>query len=143
MKDTHLLVRPDRDGEPARPAVAISILSLGGSSFRDQAGLVLRNAPACRQSAIKMLGSVPACFKIARSVPSGMSPEWWGIVVYRLVAGLNRIFVTAGGLAIKLEAARLQFSHYLPITESRELPSSGCDYHSSIAPLFRTGKTCE
>ncbi len=26
-------------------------------------------------------GDIPACFRIARSVPSGMSPEWFGMVV--------------------------------------------------------------
>lgn len=32
-------------------------------------------------------GSMPACLRMARSVPSGMSPGWLGMVVNRLVAG--------------------------------------------------------
>jgi hypothetical protein len=36
-------------------------------------------------------GSIPACFNMARNVPSGISPGWFGIVVYRLVDLLNQI----------------------------------------------------
>ena len=39
----------------------------------------------------KSAGSTPACLSIARSVPSGMSPGWFGTVVYRSVRGLNQI----------------------------------------------------
>jgi hypothetical protein len=33
------------------------------------------------QAERKSSGEMPACFKIALRVPSGMSPEWLGIVV--------------------------------------------------------------
>jgi hypothetical protein len=37
------------------------------------------------------LGAPPARARMARSVPSGMSPGWFGIVVYRFKFGLNQI----------------------------------------------------
>nr|VFJ78202.1 MAG: hypothetical protein BECKFW1821C_GA0114237_11718 [Candidatus Kentron sp. FW] len=36
-------------------------------------------------------GSIPDCFNIALSVPSGISPEWLGMVVYLSVSGLYQI----------------------------------------------------
>ena len=36
-------------------------------------------------------GSMPACFRIALSVPSGMSPGWFGMVVKRPEDGLRQI----------------------------------------------------
>jgi hypothetical protein len=39
----------------------------------------------------KVSTSIPACLRMARSVPSGMSPGWFGIVVYRFRLGLNQI----------------------------------------------------
>ena len=49
--------------------------------------------------------------------------------------------MTASGLAIKLEAARLQLTNYFPIAESREPTHSGCDYDGVIPPLTGTGET--
>jgi hypothetical protein len=37
----------------------------------------------------KLVGVYGPCFKIARSVPSGMSPGWLGTVVYSFAIGLN------------------------------------------------------
>jgi hypothetical protein len=39
----------------------------------------------------KVPGSTTACLRIARSVPSGMSPGWFGTVVYRFVLALYQI----------------------------------------------------
>jgi len=78
---------------------------------------------------------MPVCFKIARSVPSGISPEWFGIVVYRLVVELNQIFVTTGGLAIKLKAALLQLTDYFPIAKTREPTHLGSNYDGVIPSL--------
>ena len=36
-------------------------------------------------------GEMPACARMARKVPSGTSPGWFGRVVYRFVRGLNQI----------------------------------------------------
>ncbi len=44
-------------------------------------------------------------------------------------------FVTPGGLAIELEAARFQLTNYFPIAESREPTYSGCDCDRVIPPL--------
>jgi hypothetical protein len=49
--------------------------------------------------------------------------------------GIEPDFVTTGGLAIKLEAARLQLPNYFPLAESREPAHSGCDYDGVVAPL--------
>ena len=55
-------------------------------------------------------------------------------------SGVEPDFVTAGGLAIELEAARLQFTNYFPIAISREPAHSGCDYDGVIPPLACTRK---
>lgn len=39
----------------------------------------------------KPSSEIPACFRIARRVPSGMSPGWLGMVVYRFVCSLYQI----------------------------------------------------
>jgi hypothetical protein len=43
------------------------------------------------QALMKSSTDTPACFRMARSVPSGMSPGWFGTVVYRFVERLYQI----------------------------------------------------
>lgn len=50
--------------------------------------LILTTVFYCeRKSSAEMF----ACFNIALKVPSGISPEWLGIVVYKFVALLSQI----------------------------------------------------
>jgi hypothetical protein len=99
--------RRSRKREPAgrpRSGGATRIRRLSGSGdpreglSRSTAGwtIVVRPAvatliPNPGQARRKASGSTAACFRIARSVPSGMSPGWFGTVVYRFVLGLYQI----------------------------------------------------
>ena len=65
-------------------------------------------------------GSMPACFRIALSVPSGMSPGWFGMVVKR-PDGLRQISWEPG-LAVELEAGTLESANNLPVGKTREAP---------------------
>jgi len=70
-------------------------------------------------------GSTSACFKIARRVPSGMSPEWFGI---------------ASRLTVELEAKLLQSAHDFTISESGEPTHSSGHHDCEVLILRRWGQ---
>jgi hypothetical protein len=71
---------------------------------------------------------------MARSVPSGMSPGWLGTVVYRFEFGLNQISWLPAAWRSK-EAAGLQLSDDVSVSESSETPHLGGYNDREIAPL--------
>jgi len=75
--------------------------------------------------------------RIARSVPSGISPGWFGTVVYRLVDALNHL-VAPRRLPVESKAQRLQLSHDLAVAESRQSPHLSRDYDRVVASLARS-----
>jgi hypothetical protein len=71
---------------------------------------------------------------MARNVPSGMSPGWFGTVVYRFVFGLNQIRGCLP-LDVKRETTRLQLAGDVAVSESSKPPHPGGHDDSEIAPL--------
>ena len=67
----------NEDASCATFATEVTGVSSSGSIRR----FCLKNTSASR----------PACLEMARNVPSGMSPGWFGMVVWRFSAGLNQI----------------------------------------------------
>ena len=61
----------------------------------------------------------PACLRMARNVPSGMSPGWLGMVVYRFSAALNQIS-RARSLAVELQAELLEPPDDVAVLEARQ-----------------------
>ena len=63
---------------------------------------------------------MPACLRIARSVPSGMSPGWLGMVVYPIQRRVEPDLVRARGLAVEFQAELLQPLEDVPIPKARQ-----------------------
>jgi len=72
--------------EPEVPVFQLRPLPPVPSSYQRPRGLFcgeggIRIGIACQRLVRKSSGSMPACLRIARNVPSGISPGWFGIVV--------------------------------------------------------------
>ena len=78
-------------------------------------------------------GDIPACLRMARKVPSGISPGWLGIVVYRSVSAWNQISCDPCRLPVESETERPHASGNLPAGKARQ-PSHLCRY-----PLTTSG----
>jgi hypothetical protein len=65
-------------------------------------------------------GSTPACLRIARNVPSGISPGAIGEGGIAVGLGVEPDFMGAGRLAVELEAQALEPFDDLAIAETRQ-----------------------
>ena len=81
------------DAKESRSGQKTTIMARKRDSFplRVSVGSGPKGTVTAAHARRKSAGSIPACLSIARSVPSGMSPGWFGTVVYRSVRGLNQI----------------------------------------------------